>query len=203
MEIRLFEKHDYDDALVLVNDLQKDVYGKLLGLNELETMTFIKEMGVFPNEQQEHLYIASDHAEIVAIINLRVKEQKNDKAGSLYLKKAINTYGFWKLLKLFFIANKYFDESIDDESLYIDYIVVKREYRHQSIGSRCLKHAELLALKLHKKYLTLNVFESNKHAIAAYEKYGFKTLKRTKFPKYVVRKLHSKAILKMNKSLGD
>lgn len=202
MAFELFSERYYDETAILLNDLQKDVYGKLLGLNEEQSLTFIKDMGVFPKKHQEDLYTWIENDEIKAVMKLKFNEQKDKETGSLKLKKAIKSYGFWKLFRLFIIASKYLDETIEDESLYLDYIIVKKRYRHQKIGSKMLKEAEKIALSIGKKNITLNVFDSNLNAISAYKKHGFIVMKRNKLSRYARKKWETDAILKMRKKIS-
>jgi len=76
-----------------------------------------------------------------------------------------------------FFAYKIYKKSqgqIADHSIFIDLLAVDAEFRGQNIGTTLLKQAEDLASHLNKKYLVLEVVNTNDRAKKLYETFGFK-----------------------------
>lgn len=63
----------------------------------------------------------------------------------------------------------------------IDEIAVADEFQSQGIGSSLMKAAESWALERSLKMLRLDLWSKNSHAIALYEKHGFKTIRQRMF----------------------
>ncbi|MFB1099637.1 GNAT family N-acetyltransferase [Terribacillus sp. JSM ZJ617] len=64
-------------------------------------------------------------------------------------------------------------EEMDDASLEIERIYVRRKFQKQGIGKFLMNKAIEIAIELNKKTIWLGVWEKNQNAIAFYSKNGF------------------------------
>lgn len=62
----------------------------------------------------------------------------------------------------------------DPDSLEVERIYVKHEFKKKGLGAGLISHAAELAQESGKRYLWLGVWEKNKEAIAFYLKMGFR-----------------------------
>lgn len=64
-------------------------------------------------------------------------------------------------------------EEMDDESLEIERIYLKRLFQRQGLGKYLLNKTIEMAFELNKKHIWLGVWEKNENAITFYKKMGF------------------------------
>lgn len=89
------------------------------------------------------------------------------KSGSMYVlftKDFANIMGF---VKLNFSSKK------NPDSIFVQLLYVKPEYRRQGIATELLEYAENLGIDKGKKKMEIGVFTKNIPALNAYLKYGF------------------------------
>ena len=70
----------------------------------------------------------------------------------------------------------YFGISQKKEFLFLSKLYIKKEFRHQGIGSFAFERIKEIAKESGYKTIQLTVNKYNKHTIDAYLKYGFKTI---------------------------
>jgi ribosomal protein S18 acetylase RimI-like enzyme len=75
---------------------------------------------------------------------------------------------------------------IDSDSFNLNYISILKDYRGRGIGKKIISFLIKYLNKKNAKYLTLDVFDSNKSAILFYEMLGFKLLNEMKSKWYIV-----------------
>lgn len=64
-------------------------------------------------------------------------------------------------------------EGIDDDSLEVERIYVKKEFQKHGLGKTLMNKAMEIAMEQKKKKIWLGVWEDNENAIAFYQKKGF------------------------------
>ncbi|WP_096271271.1 GNAT family N-acetyltransferase [Paucisalibacillus globulus] len=64
-------------------------------------------------------------------------------------------------------------EEMDNDSLEIERIYVRRKFQNQGLGKLLLNKANNIAMEEHKKKIWLGVWEKNERAIAFYKNTGF------------------------------
>ena len=64
-------------------------------------------------------------------------------------------------------------ETMDDDSLEIERIYVKKKFQKHGLGKHLMNKAMEIALQEKKKKIWLGVWEDNENAIAFYQKKGF------------------------------
>lgn len=119
------------------------------------------------------------------------KEQNSPEHLNAYLEKAYNLNQLEKELanhssQFFFVlfneeiagylkvnTDEAQSEEMDDESLEIERIYVKKEFQKHGLGKQLMNKAVEIASEQKKKKIWLGVWEENENAIAFYQKKGF------------------------------
>jgi ribosomal protein S18 acetylase RimI-like enzyme len=123
--------------------------------------------------------------------NETFKDQNSPENMNAYLERAFNLEQLEKelsniSLQFFFVyfnnevagylkvnINDAQSEEMDDESLEVERIYVKKEFQKHGLGKYLLNKAVEIALESNKKKIWLGVWEKNENAVAFYQKMGF------------------------------
>lgn len=97
------------------------------------------------------------------------KELQTPDSYFYFLKKDNQIVGYLKLN-----INKAQSEIIQENSLEIERIYIRKEFKRQGFGKQLIKHAENIASEFGKSSIWLGVWEFNPNAIKFYEQMGFK-----------------------------
>ncbi len=70
----------------------------------------------------------------------------------------------------------YFGISEKEDYLFLSKLYISKDYRHKGIGSKAFEKIKEIAKEKNYKSIQLTVNKYNKNTIAAYDKWGFKTI---------------------------
>lgn len=123
--------------------------------------------------------------------NETFKDQNSPENMNAYLERAFNLKQVEKELsnpssQFFFVyvnhevagylkvnTNEAQSEEMGDESLEVERIYIKNQFKKQGLGKYLLKKAIEIAVERNKQKIWLGVWEKNENAIAFYKKMGF------------------------------
>ncbi|RCW77002.1 GNAT family N-acetyltransferase [Saliterribacillus persicus] len=127
----------------------------------------------------------------IETFNDTFKDQNSPENMKAYILRAFNSKQLEKELsnissEFFFIyfnndlagylkvnINGALSEGMDDESLEIERVYIKKKYQKHGLGKYLLNEAIEIAHERNKKIICLGVWEKNENAIAFYKKLGF------------------------------
>lgn len=145
---------------------------------KLEISTEEKELLIYTilqEEQNKLIWLGEE--QLWGMLSLKTKNTKHD------FPDLVKKYSWGKRLKLLFILLG-LNHTVKKDEAYIDYIVVKKEFRSKGIGSKLIEEAKKSIKPT--DVLTLYVAANNLRAKKLYEEHGF-VVKRTEYS--LIRKL--------------
>lgn len=201
IEIRPYEKKDYEVALRISYELISSILDPMVKMGYEKNVSFMKDIDEFPKDKLDGFYVSTVNNKVQGVMMLRFIEQEDVKSNGLAFFKLIRKYGFLKtIMSLAILAA--FGSKLEKEELYVDYICVSKESRGKGLGSKLLNEAEKIAIRKNKPMFTLSVLSNNPDAQKLYERLGFKVRGETRFPRFVRKRLKAEKEIKMIKMLN-
>lgn len=199
--IREYRKEDYEISLRLLFQLLNNIFSPFNRFSMEKNISFFRDVDAFPKEGVEGMFVCTLKNEVVGIIMLRFQGQKDYKSKPvLTIKEIGKKYGFFKTrVSKAIIAS--IAHNVEEDELYLDYIVVDENHRGNGIGKILLDHGLEFAKRKKMYRYTLGVMSNNVGAKKLYELYGFNVVKRNKNPGFVKRRLSAEFDYKMEKKV--
>lgn len=200
VNIRKYKKSDYENTLKIANQLFYDIMGKFNNFSEEKNLNFLKDVGAFPLDETDGLYVIESDNEVAGVMNLSANEFVTKDEKSIGLLKLIFKYGLYNTWVTITVLNS-LKTKLSDNELYVDYIVVDDRHRGKGLGSQLLEFGFELAKELNKEEYTLKVLSSNPRAKKLYESIGFTEVDKDVYPKFIQRMLKAECDYKLLKEV--
>jgi ribosomal protein S18 acetylase RimI-like enzyme len=163
-------KHDEIEQFIII-ELQS--FSKMMlsiYSNDLDAAFKIRKIEISDNLKTSQYYVAKLEEKIVGTIEMITLKSIRERKSSF--KIYFRELGLFRAIKAYFFSSvKPF--KMTDETIYLDTVAVKKEFRGKGVARKMLSLAEDKAKKMGKKVLTLWVAEENVPAYNLYKSFGF------------------------------
>ncbi len=197
--LREYQERDYVEVTEVINQLFHPLFSAFVKIPFEKGGQFIRDFKMIGQSKNEGLLVMEAEGKIVGAMKLNAKEMRNEST-SFNLREIIKKYGFFGFLKTIMVSSA-LQKKISEDELYVDYLVVDKNYRSLGIGTKFLHHGLQKARDLNKKRFTLNVLDNNPRGRVLYERFGFSFVKESKYPRYVRKRLGANADHRMEINL--
>jgi len=183
-----FKNNEAMHVARISNELLQPILEPFNKMGSSSNTEFLIDVDFLPDESSAGFFTIKVNDNIAGVMMISTKDQKRVHTSKLSFFKLIRKYGFFKTLGSIAVIDS-FSKKLKEDEMYVDYIVVSKEYRGLGLGTKLLNYGEEIAKNLKKRTYSLDVMGNNLKAKKLNEKLGFDTVKTTKFSRYIRKKL--------------